>query len=64
MGDKTKYLLVRLSIRDGEREYTYQCLTNTLCGDIWFAGQRYASKFWGSQRGMEMVGMLGVGKST
>lgn len=42
-----KHLLIRLNIRDGEREYTYQCLHITGAKNIVFVANRFAASFWG-----------------
>jgi len=42
-----KRLFITLEVRDGEYEHTHRILHSTNANDIWFAAQRYASKYWG-----------------
>lgn len=44
---ETKKLFIELDVRDGERVHTHRVLTETTCEDINFAGQWYASHYWG-----------------
>lgn len=44
---ETKKLFIELNVRDREREHTHRVLTETNCEDINFAGQWYASHYWG-----------------
>lgn len=40
------YLYIRLNIRDGEREHTHHCLTQTDESDLKKAAEEYAKTFW------------------
>lgn len=42
-----KYLYIRLTVQDGEREHTHHCIHTTNAKNIEFAAERYAASFWG-----------------
>ena len=42
-----KYLLITLQVREGERVHTHRCLETTNAKNIYFAAERFASKYWG-----------------
>jgi hypothetical protein len=45
---RTKYLYIRLTVREGEREHTHHCLHTTRAENINFAAELYAARFWGT----------------